>query len=98
MEQSGNRIDYYDTGIEVADQVMDFDQVHFKAKRGRPRSVQIQQPLVHPAPQIESDGPHISHDLIRGFFEREEDAFLAASAPSIYEVRRQAGLPGACRS
>ena len=58
----------------------------------------MQQALVDPTLQIDSDGPHVADDLVCGLFKGEEHTFLPASAGGVDEMSRQAGFPRAGRS
>ena len=58
----------------------------------------MQQALVDPTPQVDSDGPHVADDLVRGLLKGEEDASLPASAGGVDEMSSQACFPGAGRS
>ncbi len=85
-------------GLTSLDDLVDLDQMHFQAKRRRPDGMKVQQALLNPAPQVDSDGPHVANDLVRGFFKREEDASLSARAGGVDKMSGQACFPRARRS
>jgi hypothetical protein len=72
--------------------------MHFKAKRGRANGMKMQKAFFDPTPQVDSDGHHIAHELVRGFLKREKHTFLSASAGGVDKMSGQAGFPRARRS
>ncbi len=89
MQQCGNRIHHHDGGIDLPDDLVNFDKMHFKAKRRGPGSMKVQQPFVDPTPQFDPYRPHVMRTIWLGgpSSEGEEHAFLPASAGGVDEMR-----------
>ena len=83
------------SGSNILDGVVHLQQVGLEAVRDRPVGVELQQALVHPALQVDARRAHVADHLLRRFLEQEVQAFLAARAGRVDEMRRERGLAGA---
>src|ERR1051326_2168913 len=86
---------YHDARLELVHHLVDEREVRLDAEQGRARRLQPQQALLEPRAEIDPDGLHVSHQLLRRFLEGEVQAALAPGAGGVGEVRRDAGLAGA---
>ena len=57
-----------------------------------------QQSLFDPWIQVYSDGAHVTHELLRGFFGGNVERALPAPARGVDKMSAHAALPGACGS
>ena len=73
-------------GVDFLHFAMHRREMELQPVQRRPRRVDLQQPLLHPAIEIEADRPHVADVLRRRLLELKADGALAAAAGGIEEA------------
>ena len=94
----GQGIDHHATGLMVADQRAQLDQMLFRAARFGPAGIHPQQAGLDVRVEIDAHRRQIARDLLGAFVEAHKQGALAALAGDLGKLADQRGLGGAWRS
>src|SRR5579862_9448600 len=92
----GNRIDDNDLGVEVLDELVDAQKMHFEAALRWTPCLEAQKPFFHVLLKVNTYRSHVTRRLRGRFFKRDIKRLAPVGARPGNETRAEAGFSRAC--